>query len=186
MSPRLLSPTAVFCGNDIMAMGTLYETDLRVPQDISLIGYDGVRNATPALTLTISQKKKIRWAKTAFNVSPSSAKNRSPSWVSRWTPLSSDGHSAASCFVGLSSGSRSHFYSASLSPDNGGAGDISFCSNVERMPNIRKKFCRILVLPFTVWPNIRRHPHAIIYRSHRLPMIPSHSSFLVSSNGIGR
>ncbi len=41
-------PTAVFCGGDIMAMGAICAADemgLRVPQDISLIGYDNVRNA---------------------------------------------------------------------------------------------------------------------------------------------
>lgn len=60
-------PTAVFCGGDIMAMGALCAADelgLRVPQDISVIGYDNVRNArffTPALT-TIHQPK-IRWVK---------------------------------------------------------------------------------------------------------------------------
>ncbi|SUG42802.1 purine nucleotide synthesis repressor [Salmonella enterica subsp. arizonae] len=55
-------PTAVFCGGDIMAMGALCAADemgLRVPQDVSVIGYDNVRNArffTPALT-TIHQPK---------------------------------------------------------------------------------------------------------------------------------
>ncbi|WP_127956712.1 HTH-type transcriptional repressor PurR [Serratia microhaemolytica] len=55
-------PTAVFCGGDIMAMGAICAADelgLRVPQDISVIGYDNVRNAryfTPALT-TIHQPK---------------------------------------------------------------------------------------------------------------------------------
>lgn len=55
-------PTAVFCGGDIMAMGALCAADemgLRVPQDISVIGYDNVRNAryfTPSLT-TIHQPK---------------------------------------------------------------------------------------------------------------------------------
>ena len=54
--------TAVFCGGDIMAMGAICAADemgLRVPQDISLIGYDNVRNAryfSPALT-TIHQPK---------------------------------------------------------------------------------------------------------------------------------
>ena len=41
-------PTAVFCGGDIMAMGAICAADelgLRVPQDISVIGYDNVRNA---------------------------------------------------------------------------------------------------------------------------------------------
>jgi LacI family purine nucleotide synthesis repressor len=55
-------PTAVFCGGDIMAMGALCAADemgLRVPQDISVIGYDNVRNSrffTPSLT-TIHQPK---------------------------------------------------------------------------------------------------------------------------------
>ena len=55
-------PTAVFCGGDIMAMGALCAADeagLRVPQDISIIGYDNVRNSryfTPALT-TVHQPK---------------------------------------------------------------------------------------------------------------------------------
>lgn len=55
-------PTAVFCGGDIMAMGAICainEMGLRVPQDISIIGYDNVRNArffSPALT-TIHQPK---------------------------------------------------------------------------------------------------------------------------------
>ena len=55
-------PTAIFCGGDIMAMGAICaaeEMGLRVPQDVSLIGYDNVRNAryfSPALT-TIHQPK---------------------------------------------------------------------------------------------------------------------------------
>ncbi|WP_312240427.1 HTH-type transcriptional repressor PurR [Pantoea sp.] len=55
-------PTAVFCGGDIMAMGAICAADeqgLRVPQDISVIGYDNVRNAryfSPALT-TVHQPK---------------------------------------------------------------------------------------------------------------------------------
>ncbi|SQK74708.1 Purine nucleotide synthesis repressor [Tatumella ptyseos] len=56
-------PTAVFCGGDIMAMGAICAADeqgLRVPQDISVIGYDNVRNSryfSPALT-TIHQPKR--------------------------------------------------------------------------------------------------------------------------------
>ncbi len=63
-------PTAVFCGGDIMAMGAICAADelgLRVPQDISVIGYDNVRNAryfSPALT-TIHQPKE-RLGETAF------------------------------------------------------------------------------------------------------------------------
>lgn len=65
-------PTAVFCGGDVMAMGALCAADemgLRVPQDVSLIGYDNVRNArffTPALT-TIHQPKDSL-GETAFNM----------------------------------------------------------------------------------------------------------------------
>lgn len=58
--PRL--PTAVFCGGDVMAMGALCAVDeqgLKVPNDISVIGYDNIRNSryfTPALT-TVHQPK---------------------------------------------------------------------------------------------------------------------------------
>ena len=63
---RLLSqpkcPTAVFCCNDIMAFGAISaitEKGLRVPDDISIIGYDNVhisRFCAPPLT-TIHQSK---------------------------------------------------------------------------------------------------------------------------------
>lgn len=65
-------PTALFCGGDIMAMGAICAADelgLRVPQDISIIGYDNVRNAgyfTPALT-TIHQPK-VELGQKAFNM----------------------------------------------------------------------------------------------------------------------
>lgn len=39
-------PTAIFCGNDYMAMGAMHmasQAGLRVPQDISFIGYDNIR-----------------------------------------------------------------------------------------------------------------------------------------------
>ncbi|MBB5213007.1 LacI family DNA-binding transcriptional regulator [Microbulbifer hydrolyticus] len=53
-------PTAIFCANDEMALGALYEVKqagLRVPQDISVIGFDDIRYAEiadPPLT-TIAQ-----------------------------------------------------------------------------------------------------------------------------------
>ena len=55
-------PRALFCHSDMMALGAMNQAKrlgLRVPQDISLIGYDNVRNAryfSPALT-TIHQPK---------------------------------------------------------------------------------------------------------------------------------
>jgi LacI family transcriptional regulator len=57
---RLLSlpqpPTAVFAGNDLMAIGALIavrDAGLRVPQDVAIVGYDDIPEATttsPALT----------------------------------------------------------------------------------------------------------------------------------------
>lgn len=53
-------PTAIFCANDEMAMGTLHEIKsarLKIPQDISVVGFDDIRYAEildPPLT-TISQ-----------------------------------------------------------------------------------------------------------------------------------
>ncbi|MGL5006665.1 MAG: HTH-type transcriptional repressor PurR [Plesiomonas sp.] len=55
-------PTAVFCFNDTMAMGAICaagEQNLRIPHDISIVGYDNIRDArffSPPLT-TIHQPK---------------------------------------------------------------------------------------------------------------------------------
>lgn len=56
------APTAVFCSNDLTAigaMGAIYERNLRVPEDISVIGYDDILLSAytrPALTtLAISR-----------------------------------------------------------------------------------------------------------------------------------
>jgi LacI family transcriptional regulator len=55
-------PTAVFCYNDMMAIGALrcaHERGLRVPEDISIIGFDDITESTytcPALT-TVHQDK---------------------------------------------------------------------------------------------------------------------------------
>lgn len=49
-------PTAVFCSNDLMALGAmkaLSDLNLRVPADVSVIGYDNIeigRHASPALS----------------------------------------------------------------------------------------------------------------------------------------
>lgn len=53
-------PTGVICSNDLMAMGVLHEArsrGLRVPEDLSVVGFDGIDLAawtTPALT-TVAQ-----------------------------------------------------------------------------------------------------------------------------------
>ncbi|BCL69325.1 HTH-type transcriptional repressor purR [Vibrio nigripulchritudo MADA3029] len=65
-------PTAVFCFNDLMALGVisrLQENGLRVPDDISIIGYDNIELSgyfSPPLT-TVHQPKR-RVGKTAFEI----------------------------------------------------------------------------------------------------------------------
>ncbi len=65
------SPTAVLCSNDLTAigaMGAIYEHGLRIPEDISVIGYDGIQLSAfthPSLTTLSVDREEI--ANTAFN-----------------------------------------------------------------------------------------------------------------------
>lgn len=65
-------PTAIFCFNDTMALGLmsrLQQKGLRIPDDISVIGYDNIELAeyfSPPLT-TVHQPKR-RLGKTAFEI----------------------------------------------------------------------------------------------------------------------
>ena len=65
-------PTALFCCNDVMALGAisaLTEKGLRVPDDMSIIGYDDIhasRFYAPPLT-TIHQSK-LRLGRQAVNI----------------------------------------------------------------------------------------------------------------------
>ena len=65
-------PTAIFCFNDIMAMSmisTFVQHGIRVPEDVSIIGYDNIELApyfSPPLT-TIHQPKR-RLGKTAVEI----------------------------------------------------------------------------------------------------------------------
>ncbi|WP_375750288.1 HTH-type transcriptional repressor PurR [Vibrio sp. HN007] len=73
-------PTAVFCFNDIMALGLmsrLQEKGMRIPEDISVIGYDNIDLAayfSPPLT-TVHQPKR-RVGKTAFEILLERIKNK--------------------------------------------------------------------------------------------------------------
>ncbi|PJC88076.1 transcriptional repressor PurR [Vibrio sp. HA2012] len=73
-------PTAVFCFNDTMALGLmsrLQQKGMRVPDDISVIGYDNIDLAgyfSPPLT-TIHQPKR-RVGKTAFEILLERIKNK--------------------------------------------------------------------------------------------------------------
>ncbi len=158
-------PTAVFCGGDIMAMGALCAADemgLRVPQDVSLIGYDNVRNAryfTPALT-TIHQPKDSL-GETAFNMLLDRIVNK------REEPQSIEVHPrlierrpwltarSATIVVNTRCGSlfrlpQPPLFSVSPSPryssNRVNAGDISFCCHVRQHAESGRGF-PVLVLP---------------------------------------
>ncbi|MDP5255059.1 MULTISPECIES: HTH-type transcriptional repressor PurR [unclassified Vibrio] len=73
-------PTAVFCFNDTMALGLisrLQQNGLKVPEDISVIGYDNIELAeyfSPPLT-TVHQPKR-RVGKNAFEILMARIKNK--------------------------------------------------------------------------------------------------------------
>jgi LacI family transcriptional regulator len=58
-------PTAIYAGADIIAVGVIHALDsigLRVPQDVSVIGFDDIemaRHMTPALTTVVQDKELI-------------------------------------------------------------------------------------------------------------------------------
>ncbi|MGP3984558.1 LacI family DNA-binding transcriptional regulator [Streptomyces sp. KR80] len=66
MSPR---PTAVFCANDLLALGvlqTLYGAGVRVPEEMALVGYDDIEfAAAAAVPLTSVRQPAFRMGRTA-------------------------------------------------------------------------------------------------------------------------
>lgn len=64
------APTAVVCGNDVLALGALLEAQqlgLRVPQDLSIVGFDDLELAShvqPALT-TVHVPAEAMWRRAA-------------------------------------------------------------------------------------------------------------------------
>ncbi|NQT60855.1 MAG: LacI family DNA-binding transcriptional regulator [Bacteroidetes bacterium] len=65
-------PEAVIAGNDLIAMGILQgikEKGLRVPEDIAIIGFDDIPNASwPEINLTTIKQPKIRMGEAAVEV----------------------------------------------------------------------------------------------------------------------
>jgi DNA-binding LacI/PurR family transcriptional regulator len=65
-------PTAVLAANDILAIGALqavYDTGLRVPQDVSIVGMDdiyAISVTTPPLTTVAKQKYEVGWQAATF------------------------------------------------------------------------------------------------------------------------
>jgi LacI family transcriptional regulator len=62
-------PTAVFCANDLMALGvlqTLFAAGVRVPQDVAIVGYDDIEfAAAAAVPLTSVRQPAFRMGQTA-------------------------------------------------------------------------------------------------------------------------
>ena len=67
--PDSSRPTAVFCANDLMALGVLQEmtrNHIRVPDDISIIGYDDIDfAAAAAVPLTSVRQPRQELGRTA-------------------------------------------------------------------------------------------------------------------------
>ncbi len=63
-------PTAVLCSNDLTAigaMGAIYEAGLRIPEDISVVGFDGIQlSAFTHPSLTTLSVPRVELANTAF------------------------------------------------------------------------------------------------------------------------
>ena len=72
-------PTAVLCSNDMTAIGVLhklYRTGLRVPDDISVIGFDDIHLAEVTMPpLTTVQMSRFELAKAAFEALQSQAES---------------------------------------------------------------------------------------------------------------
>ncbi|HSB75788.1 MAG TPA: LacI family DNA-binding transcriptional regulator [Terriglobales bacterium] len=77
-----LRPTAILCSNDMSAIGVMRETfdfGLRIPQDLSLVGFDDIRLAQFMIPpLTTVQMSQAELAKLAFNALLNEVKRETP------------------------------------------------------------------------------------------------------------
>ena len=80
---RSVLPTAIFCGNDLIAMGAmsvLEDRNIRVPEDVSVIGFDDIffaRLARPPLTTINIPRDQL--GKLAFEALHKLARSKRPS-----------------------------------------------------------------------------------------------------------
>jgi DNA-binding LacI/PurR family transcriptional regulator len=76
-------PTAVLCSNDMTAMGVMrkaYEEGIRIPSDLSVIGFDDIRLAQFVLpALTTVQMSQADLARLAFNALLAELQRETPS-----------------------------------------------------------------------------------------------------------
>ena len=76
-------PTAIVCSNDMTAIGVMreaYEKDIKIPDDLSVIGFDDIRLAGFTIPpLTTVQMSQMELAKTAFQALLTEVRRESPS-----------------------------------------------------------------------------------------------------------
>ena len=81
--PATTRPTAVLCSNDMTAMGVMrkaYEEGIRIPSDLSVIGFDDIRLAQFVLpALTTVQMSQADLARLAFNALLAELQRETPS-----------------------------------------------------------------------------------------------------------
>ncbi|HSA52914.1 MAG TPA: LacI family DNA-binding transcriptional regulator [Yinghuangia sp.] len=79
LTPR---PTAVFCANDLLALGVLqalYAAGVRVPEDVALVGYDDIEfAAAAAVPLTSVRQPAARIGRTAAELLLDETENTEP------------------------------------------------------------------------------------------------------------
>jgi LacI family transcriptional regulator len=70
--PAARRPTAVFCANDLLALGLLQQVvrlGLRVPEDVAIVGYDDIEFAQAAtVPLTTVSQPRERLGRTAVQL----------------------------------------------------------------------------------------------------------------------
>jgi LacI family transcriptional regulator len=78
-----IRPTAVLCSNDMTAIGVMreaYDQDIKIPNDLSVIGFDDIRLAEFTIPpLTTVQMSQMELAKIAFEALLNEVQREAPS-----------------------------------------------------------------------------------------------------------